>query len=262
MFGLSKRMASPKKPRFINLGCGKHFHPDWINIDVSPLDNFVISHDLRKPLPFPEGSCEVVYHSHVLEHLTCSEGRRFIAECHRVLQPQGILRVVVPDLEGIARLYLQNLEGAKNGNPDAANRHEWITLELLDQMVREESGGEMGKYWQRALMPAGQFVIERMGQEVAGSIQAAKNENYRRFSFSFFRNRRRRKRFRQSGEVHKWMYDAVSLRRLLEETGFDNCRVCRSTESDIPRFSEYMLDVMADGSTRKPDSLFMEARKP
>lgn len=251
----------PKKPWLLNLGCGKRFHPNWINIDFSPLDNTVIRHDLRKPLPFPENSCAVVYHSHVLEHFTRSEGRRFIAECHRVLEPQGILRVVVPDLEGIARLYLENLERAKDGSPVAAKRHEWMTLELLDQMVREESGGEMGKYWQQKPMPEEQFVIARMGQEVAGIIQTSKNESYKRCSSNSVQSSYRNKRFRQSGEVHKWMYDAVSLRRLLEETGFDNCRVCQSTESDIPRLNEYMLDVMADGVTRKPDSLFMEATK-
>ena len=261
MLGSCKCLTRRAKPWFLNLGCGKHFHQNWINIDFSPFDDTVVCHDLRRPLPFPENSCAVVYHSHVLEHFTRAEGRRFIAECFRVLQPQGILRVAVPDLEGIARLYLQSLEGAKAGNSASTARHEWMTLELFDQMVREESGGEMGKYWQQNPMPEQEFIIARMGQEVAENIKPSERKCSKRRRFDSFRRSYRSNRLRRSGEVHKWMYDAVSLARLLEETGFENCESRQATESDIPLFAESMLDVTADGKIRKPDSLFMEARK-
>jgi predicted SAM-dependent methyltransferase len=262
MFGLSKPPTHRGKPWFLNLGCGKHFHQNWINIDFSPFDDTVICHDLRQPLPFPENSCAVVYHSHVLEHFTRAEGRRFIAECFRVLQPQGILRVAVPDLECIARLYLQSLEGAKAGSSASIARHEWMTLELFDQMVREESGGEMGKYWQQNPMPELEFIIARMGQEVVQNIQVSERKSSKRRRSDAFRHSYRSNKFRQSGEVHKWMYDAVSLKRLLEETGFESCKSRQAMESDIPLFTECMLDVTADGKIRKPDSLFMEAWKP
>jgi hypothetical protein len=39
----------------------------------------------------------------------------------------------------------------------------------MDQMVREESGGEMLKYWQQNPMPAEEFVIERTGRECCSS---------------------------------------------------------------------------------------------
>ena len=68
--------------------------------------------------------------------------------------------------------------------------------------------------------------------------------------------------FRASGEVHRWMYDRWSLGRLLEECGFSDTRVCAASESRIPGFSAYLLDCEEDGSTRKPDSLFIEAQKP
>jgi len=35
----------------------------------------------------------------------------------------------------------------------------------------------------------------------------------------------------------------------------------KAGESSIPEFGKYFLDQMPDGSTRKPDSLFMEALK-
>ena len=66
--------------------------------------------------------------------------------------------------------------------------------------------------------------------------------------------------FRTSGECHRWMYDRVSLKRLLERSGFSQIRVCTAFESHIESFASYGLDVVR-GQIRKPDSLYMEARK-
>ena len=69
-------------------------------------------------------------------------------------------------------------------------------------------------------------------------------------------------RFRLSGEVHQWMYDRVSLGRLLTSAGFSEVRVCQAQDSAIADFASYQLDTDEAGAVRKPDSLFMEARKP
>ena len=69
-------------------------------------------------------------------------------------------------------------------------------------------------------------------------------------------------RFRLGGEVHKWMWDRVSLARLLQEAGFVDVKVCSATDSAIAGFVGYQLDADAAGITRKPDSLFIEARRP
>ena len=67
--------------------------------------------------------------------------------------------------------------------------------------------------------------------------------------------------FRNSGEVHRWMYDRYSLSRLLIESGFINIHICQADESSIPDFNTYELD-SCQGNVRKPDSLFIEATKP
>jgi hypothetical protein len=69
-------------------------------------------------------------------------------------------------------------------------------------------------------------------------------------------------KFRESGEIHQWMYDRFSLSRLLRQAGFAEDRVCAAGQSGIPNFNSYGLDLTADGAVRKPDSLFMEAAKP
>lgn len=61
--------------------------------------------NLCKPLPYPDNSVEVIFSSHVFEHLFLDEVEKLINECFRVLKPGGICRVVVPDLEKIMALY-------------------------------------------------------------------------------------------------------------------------------------------------------------
>jgi predicted SAM-dependent methyltransferase len=92
--------------KLLNLGCGNRYHPDWTNVNFTSTGDGVIAHNLTQGIPFPDNYFDVVYHSHVLEHFPKAQAEDFIKDCYRVLCPQGILRVVVPDLEEIARTYL------------------------------------------------------------------------------------------------------------------------------------------------------------
>ena len=58
----------------------------------------VINHNVNLGLPFKDSSVEVIFSSHFIEHLTFEEGINFLRECHRVLRPNGILRIVCPDI--------------------------------------------------------------------------------------------------------------------------------------------------------------------
>jgi predicted SAM-dependent methyltransferase len=237
---------------YVNLGCGQTYHPEWVNVDMSPADRSIIRHDLLHPLSFADGSFSVVYHSHVLEHLPRAAARPFLDECWRLLKRGGVIRIAIPDLETISRLYLRYLDGAVAGEPEAVARHEWMTLELLDQLVREETGGEMMKYWRRRPMPAEDFVVERLGAQVRQFIDDDNARPHR----SLPRART------APGENHRWMYDRVSLGRLLADSGFDSVAVLGASRSSIPDFERFRLDVDEQGRVRKPDSLFMEAFRP
>lgn len=61
--------------------------------------------DLTKKLPYADNSIEAIFSSHVFEHLFIDEVERLVGECNRVLKPGGVVRVVVPDLEKIVKLY-------------------------------------------------------------------------------------------------------------------------------------------------------------
>jgi ubiquinone/menaquinone biosynthesis C-methylase UbiE len=91
--------------RCLNLGCGSRFHPTWTNLDAISSNAAVRACDLNKGIPFPDNSFQVVYHSHVLEHFPKDKAFELMQECRRVLETGGVIRVAVPDLEQIVRMY-------------------------------------------------------------------------------------------------------------------------------------------------------------
>jgi glycosyltransferase involved in cell wall biosynthesis/SAM-dependent methyltransferase len=245
--------------RLLNLGCGGTFHPDWLNVDFHDHSGSVQAYDLRLGIPFADAAFDVVYHSHLLEHFSLAEGKRFLNECFRVLRPGGLLRLAVPDLENIVRAYLVCLEEAEAGMEGAEDRHEWMLVELLDQMTRREPGGEMGVFWRRDPLPQEEFIRSRVGREFANyrgdrSQRPSRTPDPPLSSIDAS--------FLQSGEIHRWMYDARSLRRLLAAAGFEGIVRRAHNASLCPELLSYGLDALPDGTVRKPDSLFMEAVKP
>lgn len=270
---LASRPSLRRPPRpLVNLGCGRRRHPDWTNCDLVPDGPDVLPVDITRGLPFDAATCDAVYASHVLEHVAVGEARRFVAEIFRVLTPGGVVRLVVPDLEGIARAYVASLERAATDRSEASrDEHRWMTLELLDQLVRDSSGGLMRRWWSCDPVPARAFLIERIGEEAASGIAAvaaardAAGEPPLAADAIFQpppASPRAAARFRDSGERHRWMYDRVSLVALLEEVGFRDVHPTNATTSRIPGFAAACLDADEEGRPRKPDSLFVEGVKP
>ena len=60
--------------------------------------------DASRHLPFSNDFVDVLYSSHMLEHLERKKAISFLNEAKRVLKPGGIIRIVVPDL----RLFIEN----------------------------------------------------------------------------------------------------------------------------------------------------------
>lgn len=270
----------------LNLGCGERAHPAWVNIDIAPRSPLVIQHDLRKGVPCDDCSAHAVYLSHVLEHIHYDRAPGFLQECHRVLIPGGVIRVVVPDLEIICRLYLQKLDQTLAGIPGAADDCDWMRMELIDQMTREISGGLMQRELRRADLPNRAFILQRIGAAAGAPIASrpstsSKPNRHRQFgvklrslpdllrrvAIRLVLSREQRAAlligsFRNSGEIHQWMYDRESLARLLKGAGFNSPAVRHADDSLIPGWPEFGLDANQDGHPVKPDSLFMEAIKP
>lgn len=280
--------------RYVNLGCGNHYHPDWINIDIASNTPDVITHDLSRGIPLPEASCDVVYHSHVLEHFRQVDALPFMQECYRVLRPGGIVRVATPDLERICRVYLEKLEIALSGDVVSTHDYEWIMLEMYDQTVREQSGGRMLNYLRQNPLVNEMFIYQRIGQvgrNLVHTLRKTQSNSPRQIwldrlkrtgwhlpilVLNHIRDRILARwllgsegmralligRFRLAGEVHHWMYDRYSLAKLMLVVGFQDPIQQSATSSLIAQWESFNLDTSSNGVEYKPDSLFMEAIKP
>lgn len=134
----------------VNLGCGPNVEPSrWTDIDGSwnlriqtswwgrPFSDLLAgrsgyrwpSHvkwmDITKGLPFADASVDAVYASHVLEHLYREDAIGLLSECHRILKPEGVIRLVLPDLRHMAFRYLSD------DHPESALRFN------IDLLMRE-----------------------------------------------------------------------------------------------------------------------------
>ena len=90
----------------VHLGSGDHSLRGWINIDIVPGAADVLA-DFTAALPFRTGSVDLLHSEDLLEHLSEPDGKRFLAECHRVLRPRGVMRLLTPDLRALVdRVYL------------------------------------------------------------------------------------------------------------------------------------------------------------
>jgi predicted SAM-dependent methyltransferase len=126
--------GTERKAMRVNIGCGSTPTPGWLNFDNSlsvrlariPMvallrgrgdgltSRFVAVAreegiqwaDATKKIPLEANSVEVIYSSHMVEHLDPEEVRTFLKEAHRVLTPRGILRIAVPDVGKLVSNYL------------------------------------------------------------------------------------------------------------------------------------------------------------
>lgn len=91
---------------YLNVGCGSVKLPGFINIDIDSGADLQL--DIRDGLPFEDSSVHGIYSEHFIEHLTQAEILTFLRECRRVLAAGGIVRIATPDLNAIARQYIEN----------------------------------------------------------------------------------------------------------------------------------------------------------
>ena len=266
----------------LNAGCGNYYLKDWINVDFRK-SKYVQYCDLRKGIPYPNNAFDVVYSSNIIEHFSYKIGQKFIQELFRVLKPGGTIRLLTPDLERITKEYLKNLDAWAQEKSDInRQRYEWILLEMFDQMTREQSGGIMLEKIQAGdVCP--EYVIYRTGDELRGCLYPEKKNTsqvgryysqtslfYRILIFCknmlrkmFYYVKKRKVPFNESGELHKWYYDRVSLEYILRQVGFVDFKVVDHKTSRIYGWEKMNLDISTSGDgPRKPDSIIVEATKP
>ena len=94
------------------MGAGQNLDRSYINLDINKGPDITFW-DCRKSLPFDDGSVDLLFAEHVLEHLEYrAETFVFLKECRRCLSQDGVLRIVVPDAELLLSLYTRPWQDA------------------------------------------------------------------------------------------------------------------------------------------------------
>lgn len=148
-------MNKPQSGIYLQYGCGYTVGKGWENYDNSPTmrlsrlpaigglaqklfgTNFpreVQYGDVCKGLIVPANSCQGIYASHVLEHLALDDFYTALKNTYEMLAPGGIFRLVVPDLQARAELYLKKLN-----EPDSIGSQLLMASTHLGQRQRPRS---------------------------------------------------------------------------------------------------------------------------
>jgi predicted SAM-dependent methyltransferase len=123
----------PAGKTVLNVGCGyplrqklhRHFHgPEWreVRLDLDPAVQPDIVCSITDMSPVATASVDAVWSSHNLEHLQRHEVPLALAEFIRVLKPQGLLLLTLPDLRQVAQLVVEDrLEDEAYTSPSGAD---------------------------------------------------------------------------------------------------------------------------------------------
>src|SRR5271166_3809034 len=88
----------------LQIGCGSNVLPGWINTDMIPRRG-IIHLDVSKPFPLSSDRLRYVFSEHLIEHIPYDAGMQLFCEIHRVLAPNGRVRIATPDFAFLVRLY-------------------------------------------------------------------------------------------------------------------------------------------------------------
>jgi predicted SAM-dependent methyltransferase len=92
----------------INLGSGHWKLEDWVNVDIDRESQPDVCANLAGGLPFANGVARLMHTEDFIDQLELPQAAEFLRECHRILIPGGVLRVLTPDMRKLAQLYLDD----------------------------------------------------------------------------------------------------------------------------------------------------------
>ena len=92
----------------LHLGAGGKRIDGWCNVDITWTRSVDVVDDIRTLKKFKSHQYEEIYACHVLEHFSHEEVNEVLKSWARVLKPGGTLRISVPDMDRIVKIYSKN----------------------------------------------------------------------------------------------------------------------------------------------------------
>jgi predicted SAM-dependent methyltransferase len=140
---LRRYPPNPATPNLLNLGCGPHIYPGWVNADdYAPKrrlrerafrPNWAL--DITRPWRCADEYWDGIFTEHVIEHLTYAQAVAVFRECFRTLKQGAWIRVSVPNLSKYVMYYCGDIgEDQFHSFPERA-----LALSFLTQMHLHKS---------------------------------------------------------------------------------------------------------------------------
>ncbi len=92
----------------LHLGCGAKYIPGWMHIDVVDMPHINLIHSIDRLPMILDHTVDVIYACHVLEHFLRREVPKVLQEWHRILKPNGLLRIAIPDFKAVCKYYIEH----------------------------------------------------------------------------------------------------------------------------------------------------------
>lgn len=140
---------------YTNIGCGGlGIENGWVNLDYAKNNNVTYLYDCRKELPFADYTVRGIFTEHFFEHLDYNlEVPYFLKNCYRVLQNDGVLRIIIPDAEkylfGYCEQGWESLKTTRPLNDDLEDQLMGIKYQTKMQLINEvfRQGGQHKYAW-------------------------------------------------------------------------------------------------------------------
>ncbi len=156
---IKRRFVKPELPVnpggkvYLNLGCATTSGKEFINIDVLPHANIHHIQDITDLSNFGDNTVDMVYASHVVEHIPREKFKSTLLEWRRVLKNGGIFRFAVPNFDALIDIYQRtnrNVEYVRDqvlGQDPPYNNHYTLWNFEYAEKILKELGYEQIEIW-------------------------------------------------------------------------------------------------------------------
>ena len=141
----------------LHLGCGKKYLPEYIHIDKDTGEHIDYSVNINDLSMFSDNSVDEIYTCGTFEYFDREEAPSVLKEWFRVLKPNSVFRISVPNLESIVKVYIQSNQDADSRGILGPLFGRWPIVDSLNN----EGGVYDFKSLSRVLEEAGFCNIEK-----------------------------------------------------------------------------------------------------
>lgn len=235
----------------LNIGAGGGwYHPDYVTLDAIKnkyINNSIVQDIVKNPiLPFKDNSFSAVYSSHCFEHLLEKDLLFALKEIKRILKPDGVLRIVVPNIRLFFEAYDRKDMSFFSWTKD--NKYykydSWLRLisrSVYEPVVNYLSDEELKSFYMKSKHYR-QFCRFLIDKAIELNLEEKESDNY-------------------FPDNHKNYFDEEIIKNYLNQFEFKNIEISKPRNSKYKYFQNTKLLRNIFDNTRPHMSLYVECNK-